>query len=116
MDPIPIEKLVEEAKKDFVSFISTAIVSAIMIAVPSLSWLETPIRYFINLAVVFLVGRGELGVFVLNARVLTSDQAKDYRSAVAKRLLAPDTVSDDEWEEIENEANHYMVQLVRFAA
>lgn len=116
MDTIPIDDLVMHAKSDFVNWITTKATTALAIAVPWLSPVIFIVSFFLKIAITWLVDKGELGAFILNAKVLTSDQAKDYREAVAKRILAPEDIPDDQWMEIEYEANHQFTNLVRFAA
>lgn len=116
MNPIPIESLVQEAKKDFVSWVTGVAMASILTWAPWLAPVSKLVEFILKLFIAKLVEKGELGAFILNAKVLTSDQAKDYREAVAKRILAPDDIPDDKWEEIEREANDKMVQLVRVSA
>ena len=51
-------------------------------------------------------------LFSLNMKILTSDQAKDYRAKLALVLNSPDDIPDEEWERLEREANDAFNQLV----
>lgn len=119
MNPIPVDILVQEAKKDFVTWsvnlIMTSIVTAMGPTSIVLSWALSALRFFLTMAVTALVNWGELGAFILNAKILTSAEASDYREAVLKRIMAKDDIPDKDWEEIEREANSKLIQLVRFS-
>lgn len=118
MDAIPIEDLVQEAKSDLINWGSNTLLASIYAAAPwtTSPWCNWLVKIVVQAFIAFLVGKGELGAFMLNAKFLSSSQAKDYRASVAKRLSAPDNIPDAEWEKIENEANHNFVQLVRLGA
>lgn len=115
-DAIPIQNLIDQAKRDFIAWSSSFIVTALIKSMPWTVYIKSIITAFIQLVITWLVAKGELGIFILNTVVLTSAQAKDYRIAVAKRMNLPPDVSDADWEVVENEANHAFINLIRFTA
>lgn len=115
MDAVDIDDLVNYAE----SFIAQRLVDGILVqavaAFPPLGWafLNPISRQFIelgvNVGIKILDGMG----FNINTDVITTDQGADWRKAAAVVLRLPDSVSDEEWEKAENEANHKFDELVR---
>lgn len=82
-------------------------------------FLNTPIirdlmKSLLHKIIELLAGQGGLVAFVINTRVFTTDQAKDYMDAVGNILKLPEGVSDEEWEKAELKANHAFAQLVSY--
>ena len=103
---LDIEDLVREAKSDLGQIGVAALVAGMVAEWPELATNEILFemaKYTAAWAVNVLLENGEFGAFVLNTKFLTSEQAADYRDKVARRLLAPDDIADDEWERIERE-------------
>lgn len=80
-------------------------------------WFGTPIIRQIIHQIVFriiqiLVDKGELGIFIVNSKILTSQQAQDYREAIEQLKVTPDA-SLEEAERKANEAFSKLVSLTR---
>lgn len=121
MDTIPIEELVQKTKALAIEYGSKLVLAEIAALTGPISGFFAPIINFllkeaVNWVVTLLINKGDKFLFGLNMPLVTSDQGKDYRDAVAKVLSLPDDVSDADWEAAEDEANHKFQQLNNFAA
>lgn len=117
MDTIDIEDFAEYVKSSFVTYFTELALTELAIVapwtkLPVLSWL---IRQFVNWVVDYLATKGGQVAFMINTKVFTQDQAKDYMSALEAMHSLPDTVTDEQWEKAENEANHAFRNLINFA-
>lgn len=115
-DTIDIEDFANQVKKDLVSFFTNLVWANLIIVAPWLTSpiLAIPVKYVIELIIEFLATTGGLAAFVINTKVFTTDQAKDYMEAVSNLLTLPDSVSDEEWEKAEDETNKAFANLVNF--
>lgn len=82
-------------------------------------WLGLPIinqiaRIIVGKILTILIDQGEMGAFIVNTKFLVSEQAKDYRFAVARLMLLNDKSSSQEWETAERNANEAFNRLVRY--
>lgn len=116
LDTIDIEDFANRVKKDLVSFFTALIWANVTIAVP---WLNIPVirdivKSLIEAIVLFLATTGGLAAFIINTKVFTTDQAKDYTQAISDLMSLPDDVSDEEWDQAEQKANHAFAQLINY--
>lgn len=121
MDAIPIEELVQKTKAYAVKYGTDLVLAEIVALTGPISGFFAPLLNYIlkeavGWVVSIIVNKADKFLFGLNMNVVTSDQGKDYREAVAKVLTLPDNVSDAEWEAAELAANHKFDQLARFAS
>jgi hypothetical protein len=106
-------------KASFVSFFTNLIYAELVAGAP---WIAAwPIvgniaRWIIERAVTFAATKGGLVAFMINSKVFTTDQARDYTKALEKLHQLPDHVSDAEWEKAEDEANHSFGNLFNWTA
>lgn len=103
---LDIEDLVREAKSDLGNIGTAALVAGMIAEWPELVTSEIGMelaKFAAAYAVKILIENGEFFAFLLNSDFLTSEQAADYRDKVAKRLQAPDDISDEDWEKLERE-------------
>lgn len=63
-----------------------------------------------------LIDNAEFGAFVINTRILTSGEAKDYRQAVSEVLALPPDATKESWEAAERKANEAFGRLIRFTS
>ena len=110
------EDLVRKAKSSFHDWSLGITVNAITAAVP---WLGLPVvRQILSIVVSkilnVLIDQGELGAFILNTKFMVSEQAKEYRYAVARLMLLSEKASKEEWELAERNANEAFNRLVRY--
>lgn len=122
MDSISIEDFANYVKSSFVTFFTNLIWTNLVAAVP---WFGTPVissvvKYVIGLVVSFLATKGGLVAFMINTKVFTTAQAKDYTKAIealhARVTDLKTPLTDEEWNKLEATANHEFSNLVRFAA
>lgn len=116
MDTIPIEDFAKYVKSSFVSYYTDLAMTGILAVAPwsvPVSWLT---RMFVEFIVTFIATKGGLVAFMINTKVFTKDQAKDYIRIINELHSLPDDVSDEDWEKKEDEANHYFHNIVNFAA
>lgn len=122
MDSISIEDFASYVKSSFVTFFTNLIWASLVAAVP---WFGSPVissvvKYVIELVVTFLATKGGLVAFMINTKVFTTAQAKDYTKAIEAlhlRIIDLNTpLTDEEWSVLEEKANHEFSNLVRFAA
>lgn len=121
MDAIPIQDLVDAAEARGVDFATDIIMAEIATLTGPLAgillWLMNFIaRPFIHALVAWIVKILDFGLFKLNMDVVVSDQGADYRAAEAKveRAKSDPTVTDDQWEAMENEADHKFRELFNY--
>lgn len=62
------------------------------------------------------VGQAGLAAFIINTKVFTGAQARDYMDALDKINKAPDDISDAEWAKLEGKANEAFYRLVHFTS
>jgi hypothetical protein len=118
LETIPIETFAEYVKSAFVSFFTKLIWTELSVIAP---WVNTPLlkqllKWSIEKGVTFLATQGGLVAFMINTKIFSVDQAKDYREALEKLNKLPDGVSDEEWEKTEREANLAFERLIRFSS
>lgn len=118
MTTIPIEEFAGYVKKSFVTFFTDLIYTNLVLAAP---WAASPIlgrviRWIIEQGVAFMATKGGLVAFMINTKIFTMDQAKDYSQAIDKLYKASDNISDEEWDKLEREANNKFSDLVRFSS
>lgn len=116
LDTIDIEDFANRVKQDLVTFFTNLVWANISVAVP---WLNIPIvrdiiKAFIEAIILFLATTGGLAAFIINTKVFTTDQAKDYTNAIADLMALPEDVSDEEWDKAERRANHAFAQMVNY--
>lgn len=114
--PFSIEDLVRQAKSSFYSWALETSMTALVVAQP---WIGLPVvnqiaRIIVGKILWLLIEQGELGAFILNTKFMTSEQAKDYRFAVARLMLLSDNATTEEWEVAERNVNEAFNRLVRF--
>ncbi len=117
-DSIDVEEFANTVKSTFIIYFTNLVYTQLLVAVP---WIAAPFisyiaRWVIAAVVTSLATHGGLIAFIINTRVFTIDQAKDYMAAVDKLHEAPDDISDEEWSRLELEANHAFKNLIRFSA
>lgn len=117
-DAIDVEDLANMIKQSFVAYTSDVLYAELLSIAP---WVATPVVSFIvkkaiAWAVNILATKAGYVAFIINSRVLTMSQAKDYMDALNKIRSLPDDVPDADWEKAENDANHAFRNLIRFAA
>lgn len=122
MDAIPIQDLVDNAKSRSIDLLSKYVIGQIAALTGPLSGffgklLEAIIGKLVRWVVTKVVEFSDRKLFNFNADILTTDQASDYRKAEAAVIRAKDdpSVSDEEFERLEYEANHKFDQLVNLA-
>lgn len=108
-----IGDLVEQARSSFLKWGVQLLLSNLITWQP---WLATPLvkqilEIVLTILFKILIDKGELGAFIINTRVLTSQQGKEYKEAVIKSLTAQ---TDEEWENAEREANEKFINLIKF--
>ncbi len=122
MDTISIEDFAKYVKSSFVTFFTNLIWASLIAAAP---WVGAPViskivKYVIELLVTFLATKGGLVAFMINTKVFTTAQARDYGKAIevlhARVIDLKTPLSDEEWDKLETIANHEFSNLVRFAA
>jgi hypothetical protein len=116
MDTVDIEDFANQVKKDVVVFFTNLIWTNITAAAP---WVNVPVlreilKAIIESIVTFLATTGGLVAFIINTKVFTTDQAKDYTEAVGNLMQLPEDVSDEEWDKAERAANHAFANLVSY--
>lgn len=117
MDSIDIQKLVDYTESLIAGRMVDFLLAQAVVAVPWLGWAfvnpitKGIIEWGVNVGIKFLDGIG----FNINTDIVTTDQAADYRHTVAAIHNSPDDISDEEWEKLENEANHKFDELVHLA-
>lgn len=62
------------------------------------------------------VGQAGLAAFIINTKVFTGAQARDYMDALDKINKAPDNIPDAEWAKLEGKANEAFYNLIHFSA
>jgi len=124
VDTIPIQDLVDQAKKRTIDSITNALVAKFLALTGPLSgflgwvasWgLKPLVRYFVGI----VVDQADKTLFNFNMDVITADQAADYRRAEASIIMAKkkgEMLTDAEWKELENEADAAFSRLVSFTA
>jgi hypothetical protein len=110
-----VEDLVDNAKSYFLKYCVGIVLTNLVIWYP---WLGLPIirtilEMFLNVLFKILIDKGELGAFIINTKVLTSQQAYDYRQSIYKVALAK---TDEELEAAERLANEKFIDLIRFTS
>lgn len=121
MDAIPIEDLVTKTKALAIKYGVDLVLAEIAALIGPISGFFAPVINFflkksVEWAVTVLVNKSDRFLFGVNMDLVTSDQAKDYRASVAKLIKASDDISDEEWEKLEDEANHNFGQLAKLGA
>lgn len=122
MDTIPIQDLVDQAKKRTIDSITNALVAKFLALTGPLSgflgWVASwALRPAVRYVVTIIVNEGDKMLFNFNMDVITSDQAADYREAEARIIEAKKTgaqLSDEYWRKLEDEANVAFDRLVNF--
>lgn len=115
MDAIDVQELVDYTKALIAKGLKTFIMGVIVKEFPPAATgvLQQMLSSFLDYVVKLVLNYFDKMAFNLNIDLLTSDQAADYRDAVAKLIKAPDDISDQEWERLENEASSKFDNLVR---
>ena len=95
LDTIDIEDFAVQVKNDVVTFFTNLVWSNMTAAAP---WINIPIlrdilKAIIESIITFLATTGGLAAFIINTKVFTTDQAKDYTNAVSDLLKLPEDVS-----------------------
>ncbi len=116
MDTIDIEDFANQVKKDVITFFTNLVWTNMTTAAP---WINIPVVREILMAIIesivtFLATTGGLVAFIINTKVFTTDQAKDYTEAIGDLLKLPEDVTDEEWAKAEARANHAFANLVNF--
>lgn len=107
-----VQGLVYEAKLSFLNWSTNIVLDNLIIWKPWLanSFLKKITEMILRIILKILIDKGELGAFVINTKILTSSQAKEYREAVAKVMRA---TSHEEWVNAESEANAKFIELIK---
>lgn len=117
MNPVDIGDFANAVKSSLLKYILSVILNmpqvAPIIKMPVVGYVATKIIEWILAAA---LGKAGLVAFIINTKVFTQDQAKDYLAALKKLEQAPDNIPDAEWEKLEDEANRAFTNLVRFTA
>lgn len=118
MDTIDVEEFAKTVKETFVTYFTNLAFTELVAIAP---WVATPfisylVKWGIEKVVTLLATQGGLVAFMINTKVFTIDQAKDYVGAVERLHAAPDDISDEEWSILEDDANHAFKNLIRFGA
>lgn len=120
MDTLPVQDLFDYLQKQFIERATDFAMGQILLLTGplagSLSWTMRMIgRPVIKYVVSKTVYYADQISFKLNTAVVTTDQAKDYRVAVAAVLQLPANAPPEEWERLEREADHKFDELFNTA-
>jgi glucan phosphoethanolaminetransferase (alkaline phosphatase superfamily) len=117
MDTIDIEDFANSVKSSLHKYLLGVVITipavAAVIKVPVIGSLA---KDFISFLISYVLGEAGLAAFIINTKVFTQAQAKDYLEALKKLEQAPVDIPDAEWEKLEDEANHAFRNLIRFAS
>jgi len=122
MDALPIQDLVDQAKARAINSITAGLIAqAVAITGPLSGFFGSIINWLLGSFIRWLVTKAvdfaDRRLFNFNMDIVTADQAADYREAEARviRARSDANVSDEEYERLEDEANHLFDQLINFA-
>lgn len=116
MKTVDIDDFAQAVKSSLIRYLVAALGEVpqvkVILAVPIIGPLfKRILEWVIGLA----VGQAGLAAFIINTRVFTGAQAKDYMAALEKLRSAPDNIPNEEWEKLEGKANEAFYMLVRFS-
>lgn len=115
---VDVEEFAGYVKDAVVRFFTDLLYNNLVAAMPWVAWpvISTVVRWVIESGVTFAATKGGLVAFMINTKIFTAAQARDYVKAVEELAKAPDTIPDDEWEKLEDQANAAFERLIRFSA
>lgn len=116
MDAIVIEDIVAQSKLRLIDWATNAVWVEALAMAPWLGYVSWLFRPAIKWVIKTLVNQTELGLFIINSKLLTGAQGNEYiKDAIAVRDL-PEDISDEQWIAAEEKANKSFDNLMRYTA